>query len=320
MGQAKKIPLVVVCGPTASGKTDLAIDLALKLQGEIISADSMQIYRQLNIGTAKPSIEEQRGVIHHMQDIVEPQDHYSVADYCTAAVTCIKEVFERGKLPILAGGTGLYIDTLLEGTRFGQGERNTDYRKTLCDIIQTEGKEKLYKMLQEIDPKAAEKLHINDTVRVMRALEINKTTGQTVEEYNQKSKRDESPYDACIIGLTYENRQALYDRINARVDAMMQKGLLLETENLKKEGVDHSATSMQAIGYKELMDYLAGNVSLEEAIEQIKQATRRYAKRQLTWFRRNKEIFWIEKDKVQNPLEEALQRIAQTKILENMRR
>lgn len=320
MEQGKKIPLVVVCGPTASGKTNMAIDLALRLKGEIISADSMQIYKQLDIGTAKPSVEERRGVVHHMLDIVDPRSQYSVADYCLDAGRCIEDVFFRGKLPILVGGTGLYINSLIEGTLFGQVEKDCDYRKTLLDLAQKEGKEKLHRLLQKIDPNSADRLHINDTTRIIRALEINEKTGLTVEQYNLKSKREESLYNVCMIGLTPTDRQILYDRINKRVDTMMQKGLLLEVENLLKQGIDRDTTAMQAIGYKEFIACLEGEISLEEAVNEVKQASRRYAKRQLTWFRANKNIFWIDSGEGNEQLSHALEWIGQTKVLENVER
>lgn len=307
----KKIPLIVVLGPTASGKTALAVELALRLKGEIVSADSMQVYKGMDIGTAKPSMAERRGVPHHMLDVVKPTALYSLADYCADAAKCIADIAGRGNLPILAGGTGLYIDSLLQGTRFDGGERDPAYRKSLSELAEREGGEALSRLLENIDPQAAESLHKNDIGRLIRALEINRATGLTVAEYKRLSQKEESAYEPCRIGLTYENRRTLYDAIDARVDEMLQKGWLSEAERLQREGLTGESTALQAIGYKELMAHLKGEISLEEAAGMIKQATRRYAKRQLTWFRRDQSIFWIERDVVKSPLDEALKKIAE---------
>ncbi len=283
--------IVCVVGPTASGKTDFAIELALKENGEVVSCDSMQIYRYMNIGTAKPTKEEMRGVPHHMLDFLDPMESYSVADFVKDARDCIEDILKRGKLPILCGGTGLYIDSIVNQIEFTEEETDLAYREELKALAERKGVEAVHRLLQEKDPVAAEQIHPNNLKRVIRALEIQKTTGMTKEEADRRARKTPI-YDAEIYGMDLE-REELYRRINLRVDKMVEMGLLEEVEALLKMGIPETATAMQAIGYKELVEYFRGKVTLVEAVEKIKQESRRYAKRQLSWFRRNKKIFWI---------------------------
>ncbi len=289
----KKPKIVCVVGPTASGKTDFAIDLALEQNGEVVSCDSMQIYRYMNIGTAKPTKEEMRGVPHHMLDFVDPRDSYSVADFVKDARICIEDILSRGKLPILCGGTGLYIDSIINQIEFTEEETDMAYREELRKLAESEGVEAVHQLLQKSDPKAAEQIHPNNLKRVIRALEIQKTTGMTKSEADSLARKT-PVYEAEIYGMELE-REELYRRIDLRVDRMMEQGLLREVENLLAMGIPESATSMQAIGYKELVGYFHGNQTLQDSVSRIKQESRRYAKRQLSWFRRNKNIFWIKR-------------------------
>lgn len=286
----KKKTVIVIVGPTASGKTSLSIEIAKKLNGEIISADSMQIYKEMDIATAKPTEEEMQGIPHHLMSFVEPTENFSVADFKVKALDVIEDVFKRGKQPIVAGGTGFYVDTLIKNTTFFDFDKN-EKRSELTERLEKEGIEKLYEELKEIDPDTAERLHINDTKRILRALEVYYATGKTISLQAELSHEKESEYDWFIIGLTAKDREILYDRINRRVDIMLQSGL--ETEAKRFFSSEKSGTSKQAIGYKELKPYFDGLSTLDEAVENLKRETRRYAKRQLTWFRRNEEINWI---------------------------
>ena len=285
--------VVVVAGPTASGKTSLAIEIAKKLNGEIVSADSMQIYKNMDIATAKPTEEEMKSIRHHLIGFVDCGDEYSVAMYKKDAVSAIKDIISRGKLPVVCGGTGLYIDTLINNTVFFEHGK-TDIRSELEKEADEKGIESLFDKLKEIDPAAASKLHINDRKRIIRALEVYFTTGKTITEQDELSHLEESEFDWCVIGLTAENRQLLYDRINLRVDIMVKDGLLKEAEEFFSKS--YSDTAKQAIGYKELKPYFDGLVTLNEALDKLKMETRRYAKRQLTWFRRNENVNWISID------------------------
>ncbi len=289
----QKPKIVCVVGPTASGKTDFAIDLALERNGEVVSCDSMQIYRYMNIGTAKPTPEEMRGVPHHMLDFVDPMDSYSVADFVKDARRCIEDILRRGKLPVLCGGTGLYIDSIINQIEFSEEEADPVYREELKALAEQEGVEAVHRLLQETDPAAAEKIHPNNLKRVIRALEIKKTTGLTKAEVDCRARK-EPMYDAELFGMDLP-REELYCRIDMRVDRMMEQGLLQEVEALLTRGIPITATSMQAIGYKELVDYFNGNQTLQESIDKIKQESRRYAKRQLSWFRRNQNIIWVKR-------------------------
>lgn len=286
-----KNKLIAVAGPTASGKTALAVELAKKLDGEVVSCDSMQIYRHMNIGTAKPTEEEKCGVVHHMIDIIEPWESYSVAAYVENARGCIDDILKRGKIPILAGGTGLYMDSVLKNTSFTEFETDMDYRRQLQQMAETKGELAVHNMLKEKDPEAAEKIHPNNVKRVIRALEVCQATGKTFTQVNLESVR-EAAYDSLVFGLCWD-REILYSRINKRVDIMMENGLADEVRQLTEMGLRSDHTAMQAIGYKELVQHFEGRLTLDEAVEKIKQESRRYAKRQMTWFRRNPEINWI---------------------------
>lgn len=285
--------IICVVGPTASGKTAYAIELAKAHGGEIVSCDSMQIYKLMSIGTAKATPEEQAQIPHHMIDFVHPNTDYSVADFVQDAKKCIDDILRRGKLPVLCGGTGLYIDSVVSGVEFSEEKRDDGYRQFLKNMAESEGVDAVHRLLAEIDPIEAEKVHPNNIKRVIRALEICKTTGMTKTEADKLALR-QSPYDAEYFGLDMD-REVLYDRINRRVDIMMEQGLLSEVEELLKMNIRRDSTAMQAIGYKELVAYIDGKCSLDEAVEKIKQESRRYAKRQLTWFKRNKNIKWIKK-------------------------
>lgn len=290
----QKIPLVAVVGPTASGKSRLAVELAIRFHGEIISADSMQIYKGMAIGTAKPTEEEMRGIPHRLIDFADLSQPFSVADYVSLAKACIEQIHARGKLPILAGGTGLYVRSLLHNVQFSESDKDEVLRCELKARAEQEGVQSLVDELRQFDPESAARIHPNNLGRVIRAIEIYRTTGVTMTQQLKESRSQPSPYHACVIGLDFADRQILYDRINARVDEMLRSGLVDEArEVLAQPG---SKTALQAIGYKELLPYFNGEITLPQAVEHIKQETRHYAKRQLTWFRRDKEIYWISAD------------------------
>lgn len=287
--------VVVVCGPTASGKTRLAADIAEKHDGEVVSADSMQIYKGMDIATAAPTEEEMHGVVHHLIGFFQPTESFSVADYVLLAREAIADIHSRGKLPVICGGTGLYIDSLVENIVFDDTAQDMEYRETLRALAEKEGNGVLLEMLREIDPQSAERLHENNRSRIIRALEVYKISGKTMTRLREESRAVPSEYDACFIGLNYSDREQLYERINLRVDRMIENGLLEEARGYYSQG--ECPTSSQAIGYKELKPYLDGQKSLDECVEHLKQETRRYAKRQLTWFRRNKAVNWINIEK-----------------------
>jgi len=280
-----KPKLIAVVGPTASGKTELSLQLAEALDGEILSCDSMQIYRGMDIGTAKPSPEERRGIPHHLIDIVSPEEAFSCADYKRLAEGAIRDVLSRGKTPIFCGGTGLYLDAVLTVSDF-----SPTVPEGLREELQQEDPDALWEELLAVDPEAAATMHKNNRKRVIRALEIYRGTGKTKTEWDRLSRQSESPYDTLIIGLDYQSRQTLYDRIDRRVDLMLEQGLIEEVQAL---ALDRSSTAGQAIGYKELYRWLDGLLPREEAIELLKKNTRHYAKRQLTWFRRNRDTLWF---------------------------
>lgn len=286
----KKPLCVVIVGPTASGKSSLAIAAAKKENGEIVSADSMQVYKHMDIATAKVTKEEANGVAHHLIDFVEPWESFSVAEYKILAVSRMQDIAKCGKTPFLVGGTGFYVDTVINNTIFLDYEKNNT-RNELLKKAEEEGLDALWNELFEIDEESAKKIHKNDKKRIVRALELYKTTGKTMTDQREGSHLEESDFSFCIIGLDARSRQFLYDRINKRVDIMLQRGLLEETKAFF-ENV-HSDTAKQAIGYKELKPFLDGEITLEEATENLKRETRRYAKRQLSWFRRNKNINWL---------------------------
>ncbi|MDD5924142.1 MAG: tRNA (adenosine(37)-N6)-dimethylallyltransferase MiaA [Clostridia bacterium] len=287
-----RIKILAVVGPTASGKTSLGVSLAKKLDGEIVSADSIQIYKDMQIASAKPTDEEKCGVPHHMMDFVPTDESYNVSKYVMQAHDVIADITRRGKLPIIVGGTGLYIDSLLNDIEFAEENDNT-IRMKLEQRLKSEGIETLYSELIKIDPECAS-IHINNQKRVLRALEIYYATGKTPTENKIISRSKPSRYDATFIGLKCNNREVLYNRINLRVDQMLKEGLLKETRHILSKSL--SDTARAAIGYKELEPFINGEISLEDAIENLKRETRRYAKRQLTWFLRNKEINWINTD------------------------
>lgn len=283
--------VLAVAGPTASGKTSLGIELAKTYNGEIISADSMQIYKGLDVASAKPTSEEMQGIPHHLLGFLDRNVVFSVADYVKLANEKIQEILGKGKLPIIVGGTGLYISSLLENVKFSEGGSDDAYRAEMYEFAAQNGNEALYARLVQLDPEAAESIHPNNLVRVIRALEVFHITGRTFSELKAESRLEESPYDSLIIGLDYADRQTLYNRINLRVDEMIKNGLVDEAKELWQES--KMKTSANAIGYKELIPYFEKNMTLDECIDKIKQETRRYAKRQLTWFRKNQRINWI---------------------------
>ena len=290
--------IIAVAGPTASGKSALALELCKRLGGELVSLDSMQIYKGLDIGTAKPTKAEQAEVRHHMIDICDPREKFSAADFAERAHGVIADIRSRGKRVLLCGGTGLYLDTVLGRLDFGEIESNEKLRRDLIAFAEKNGADALYERLVKIDPQAAEKIHKNNVRRVARAIEIYELTGKTKTEHDREAISD-SPYDSLIIGLDYNDREVLYSRINRRVDLMIDAGLETEVRSLLSEGsLSADSTAGQAIGYKEMLGYVAGEYTLEDAIEKIKLGTRRYAKRQLTWLRRNPEINWLYPDRL----------------------
>jgi len=284
--------VIVIAGPTASGKTDLAIKLAHEINGEIISADSMQIYRGMDIGTAKPTMEERQGIPHYLIDIVDPDEEYSVAHFQRDAKNCIKEILNRGKVPIVAGGTGLYINSLVYNINFSETTADWEYRKQLEEIARDKGPEELHRFLQKVDPVSAEKIHPNNIKRVIRALEVFKTTGKPISQHQLESRTEKPEYEFKIFGLEMD-RKILYERINKRVDKMMEMGLYEEVESLL-EKYSPDLVSLQGIGYKEIISAIKGEYSLEEAVEKIKLNTRHLAKRQITWFKKTENLRWID--------------------------
>lgn len=296
MSKKDKIKVLTVVGPTASGKTALAVALAKYFDGEVVSADSMQIYKEMSIATAKPDEAEKQGIVHHLMDFLPPSETFSVADYVDKAGKVIEDIHNRDKLPIICGGTGLYVDSLLKGVKFSEEKFDPALREKLNEEYRKSGIEPLLERLKEIDFESYEKLKSErNPKRIIRALEIYITSGVTMSEQIKNSIPDEPPYDAVKIGLKCEDRQKLYDRINLRVDLMIKQGLLEEAKDVLCKPL--GATAVMAIGYKELAPYFKGEKSLEECIEHLKQETRRYAKRQLTWFGRDKDINWIFTDK-----------------------
>lgn len=279
----KKIPLVVIAGPTGVGKTAVSIELAKRFGAQIISADSMQIYRHMNIGTAKVTEAEAKGIVHHMIDIAEPTENFSVCDYVRICSGVITDLHERGILPIIAGGTGLYVDSLVNGVEFSPCCGDEEYREKLRKLADEKGADFLHDMLRRVDPVSADKIHANNVKRVIRALEYYHTEGEPISVHNARSKAAPSPYDCLYIYLT-RDREKLYERINTRVDAMIADGLVDEVSRLIAMGATADNTAMQAIGYKEIIAYLSGECTLDEAVEELKINTRHYAKRQMTWF------------------------------------
>ena len=282
--------IICIAGPTASGKTALAVEIAKLTNGEVVSCDSMQIYRRMDIGTAKPTKEEMQGIPHHMLDVAEPWEDFSVSRYCAMASPIVDDIVARGKTAVIAGGTGLYMDSLIKGNDFAPFP-STGVRERLEDQADAEGMEAMQALLQSIDPEAAVRIH--DRKRLIRALEVYYETGETITEHNRKTQAIPPKYEPLWLGLDFADRQELYGRIDLRVDIMLQQGLVEEIRDLLSSGIPEKCTAMQAIGYKEFVAALQGNGSIEQAAEEVKKASRHYAKRQLTWFRRNKAVHWL---------------------------
>ena len=285
--------VLCVVGPTATGKTKMGVALAKRFDGEVVSVDSMQLYRGMAIGTAAPTQEEMEGVPHHMVAVADPAESWSAARYVRAADACVQDILGRGKLPVLVGGTGLYLDALIRGTDFAAGSQGTELRRQLQRRARQEGVETLLEELRRIDPAAAQKLHLRDEKRIIRALEVWYETGRTITEHDRQERQRPPKYDALYIGLDFLDRQDLRDRIDKRVDTMVEQGLLEEVETLLASGLPRDATALQAIGYKQFLAVAEGTATRQEAIEEVKLRSRQYAKRQLTWLRRNPDIFWV---------------------------
>lgn len=294
----KKIPVIAVVGPTASGKTALSINIAKRFRGQVVSADSMQIYEKMNIATAKPTDDEMQGIPHHLIGFQPIDKKFSVAEYVKLANSCIEKIHNDGNLPVVAGGTGLYVDSLLNNIQFTQEDENTETRKELTAMFDEKGAEYMLEALREIDPETAGRLHLKDKSRIIRALEVYRLTGKTLTEQKILSRLNESPYRVLYIGINYRDRSVLYDRINRRVDIMVENGLLEEAKDFYNTSRD--TTACQAIGYKELAPFFNGEKTLEECLESLKTETRHYAKRQLTWFRKNENIHWVYPDIFEN--------------------
>lgn len=303
-----KQPLIILTGPTAVGKTKASIGLAKAVGGEIISADSMQIYKHMDIGSAKIRPEEMEGVRHYLVDELEPEEEFHVVRFQQMAKQAMKEIYEKGKIPILVGGTGFYIQAVLYDIDFTENGGDDTYRKELEQLAQTKGAEYLHERLEKVDPRSAQEIHAHNVKRVIRALEYYHQTGQKISEHNAQERQKESPYNFVYFVLNDE-RQNLYRRINARVDQMIEEGLAAEVEHLKARGCTRGMVSMQGLGYKEMLDYLDGKCSLEEAVSIIKRDTRHFAKRQITWFKREPDIVWIEKQQYNYEEERILARM-----------
>lgn len=299
-----KIPIICVVGPTASGKTALGIGLAKALGGEIVSADSMQVYKGMPIAAAVPTDDEKENIPHHLMEFLEPEYQLTVAEYTRLAHKKIEEIKNGGKLPIIVGGTGLYVDSLVNNIRFTDEEFSPETREKYEKEYDKNGGEQMLNRLREIDPDIAEKLYANDKKRIVRAFEIYENTGITMTKQYENSREIPSPYDAVFIGINYKNREILYERINKRVDLMLENGLLEEARKFYEKSGESGG--FQAIGHKEFYPFFKGEITLEEAVDRLKQQTRRYAKRQLTWFRKNEKINWIYADQSEDVLGEAL--------------
>ena len=287
-----KQPLIILTGPTASGKTALSVELAKRIGGEIISADSMQVYRYMDVGSAKVTVEEMDGVPHHLIDVLDPQDSFNVVTFQEMAKEAMKKIYANGHIPIVAGGTGFYIQALLYDIDFTDNDGDMEYRHHLEELAKEQGAEVLHSMLKEVDPPSAEAIHANNVKRVIRALEFYKKTGQRISDHNEEERQKESPYNFAYYVLNMD-RSTLYDRIDLRVDKMIEAGLEEEVKQLKAMGCTRDMVSMQGLGYKEILDYLNGELSLEEAVYILKRDTRHFAKRQLTWFKREKDVTWV---------------------------
>ena len=291
-----KQPFIILTGPTASGKTALSVELAKKIGGEIISADSMQVYRHMDVGSAKVTKEEMGGIPHHLIDVLDPQDAFNVVVFQKLAKKAMEEIYRRGHIPIIAGGTGFYIQALLYDIDFTENDGDMEYRHRLEVLAEEQGAVVLHDMLKQVDPESAQAIHANNVKRVIRALEFYEKTGQKISEHNEEERRKESPYNFAYYVLNME-RGILYERIDRRVDLMFEQGLEKEVKKLKAMGCTRDMVSMQGLGYKEVLDYLNGEISLDEAAYMIKRDTRHFAKRQLTWFKREKEVTWVDQDR-----------------------
>ncbi len=294
MDMKQKRPLIILTGPTAVGKTALSIGLAKAINGEIISADSMQVYKNMDIGTAKISKEEMQGIPHYLIDEIEPKDEFNVVVFQEKCKAYMEEIYAKNKIPIIVGGTGFYIQSVLYDIDFTENETDTVYRKQLEEFARIHGSQTLHEELQKVDPESATAIHANNVKRVIRALEYFHQTGEKISSHNEEQKQKESPYNFLYLVLSLP-REILYDRINQRVDIMEKDGLVQEVKNLQKAGCTKEMVSMQGLGYKEILDALEGNISVKEAFEKIKLETRHFAKRQFTWFRREKDVTWVEK-------------------------
>ena len=302
--------IVCVVGPTASGKTKMGVAIAKRFGGEVVSVDSMQIYRGMTVGTAAPTAAEMEGIPHHMIAVADPSENWSVARFVEAADACIQDILRRGKLPVLVGGTGLYLDALVRGNSFAEGQAGTEVRLALQKRMAEEGAAVLLEELHAIDPEAAEKLHLKDEKRILRALEVWQETGRTMTAHNRETQALPPRYEAVYIGLDFESRDDLRARIDRRVDIMVQQGLLREVRDLLSSGIPCTATALQAIGYKQFLAVEEGEATVEEAVEEVKLRSRQYAKRQLTWLRRNEAIHWIRWEKVPD-FQSALQKVTE---------
>ncbi|MEG2441050.1 MAG: tRNA (adenosine(37)-N6)-dimethylallyltransferase MiaA [Acetivibrio sp.] len=316
-GVILKKPLIILTGPTAVGKTKLSIELAKKINGEIISADSMQVYKEMNIGTAKITKEEMQGIKHYLIDLLPPGEEFNIVKFQTLAKEALNTIYSKNKIPIVVGGTGFYIQSLVYDIDFKENEIENNLRKNLEEEGKRMGAHALHEKLKEIDPESALNIHENNIKKVIRAIEYYEQTGEKISKHNQIERQKESPYNFAYFVLNQE-RSVLYERINGRIDQMLEDGLINEVENLKKKGYDKSLTSMQGLGYKEIFEYLENRTTLEEALYILKRDTRHFAKRQLTWFQREKEVIWLPKEKYSSEdaiLEEILCQLKEKLIL-----
>ena len=308
MSKNKKKPMIILTGPTAVGKTDLSIQLAKAMNGEIISADSMQVYRHMDIGSAKVTPEEMDGVPHHLIDVLEPEEEFNVVVFQKLAKEALTGIYERGHIPIIVGGTGFYIQALLYDIDFTENDGDTAIRRELEKLAQTQGAGCLHQMLQEIDPESAAAIHQNNVKRVIRAIEFYRQTGKKISLHNEQEREKQSPYQFLYYVLDTD-RKTLYERIDRRVDLMMERGLVDEVKHLADMGCTRDMVSMQGLGYKEILDYLSGEIPLEEAVYILKRDTRHFAKRQITWFKRERDVRWLELEQFQNDRKKVLEHI-----------
>ena len=308
MSENKKKPMIILTGPTAVGKTDLSIQLAKAMNGEIISADSMQVYRHMDIGSAKVTPEEMDGVPHHLIDVLEPEEEFNVVVFQKLTKEALTGIYERGHIPIIVGGTGFYIQALLYDIDFTENDGDTAIRRELEKLAQTQGAGCLHQMLQEIDPESAAAIHQNNVKRVIRAIEFYRQTGKKISLHNEQEREKQSPYQFLYYVLDTD-RKTLYERIDRRVDLMMEHGLVDEVKHLADMGCTRDMVSMQGLGYKEILDYLSGEISLEEAVYILKRDTRHFAKRQITWFKRERDVRWLELEQFQNDRKKVLEHI-----------